>query len=109
MAIQGTGSWTRGMPSNGLRQINLRYDVSDAEYAAIEEVLEKMPYKQVNKGMLQVMLLGARIYLQTANAGSPIVAPLAGKNTRSADKPAAAPAYSGTAQGMFEQFGGEKK
>lgn len=104
MALQG--SWIRGKPSKGLRQINIRYEVDDATFKDIEDLLERVPYKKVNEVMRHALLVGSKIMLSTSNNGEVSVPTQPSTNEK---KTAAPPAYSAAAAGMFETFGGDGK
>jgi hypothetical protein len=67
------GSWVRGRPSNGLRQVNVRYQFDDPRFQAIEALLMRTPYKKVNVTMLQALLLGAEAMLRDAGVPVPPV------------------------------------
>lgn len=113
MALQET--WIRGRPSQGLRQINIRYDIEESQFGPIEELLQKSPYKQVNRVMREALLLGAKIMIQTASSGS--IAEITSTPNKRGQGPAKAapkveepkPAFSKAATSMFEQFGKVEK
>lgn len=115
MALEG--SWTRGRPSKGLRQVNVRYQVEDPQWREIEELLERVPYKKVNEVMRYALLLGSKILLSTNEQGQAISnvpgtpttkAPQIGQQPNaesSAEAQSKGPQYSQTAQNMFDTFG----
>jgi hypothetical protein len=115
MALEG--SWTRGRPSKGLRQVNVRYQVEDPQWREIEELLERVPYKKVNEVMRYALLLGSKILLSTNEQGQaisnvPIGAPT--QNTTSTAHTGYAPPaetkkpqYSEAAKNMFQTFGSD--
>lgn len=115
MALEG--SWTRGRPSKGLRQVNVRYQVEDAQWREIEDLLERVPYKKVNEVMRYALLLGSKILLSTNEQGQAISnvpnTPMP-KTPQMAQQPAVessvevkpqGPQYSQAAQNMFDTFG----
>ena len=58
-----SGSWIRGRPSGGIRQVNVRYEISDPQWREIEEYVERIPFKKVNQDLLKALLLGSKILL----------------------------------------------
>lgn len=118
MALEG--SWTRGRPSKGLRQVNVRYQVEDPQWREIEDLLERVPYKKVNEVMRYALLLGAKVLLSTNKEGQEIsnvptsavipkpqsVAPpvLAEKSEQSPPNQG----YSKTAKSMFQNYGNDE-
>jgi hypothetical protein len=117
MALEG--SWTRGRPSKGLRQVNVRYQVEDPQWREIEELLERVPYKKVNEVMRYALLLGSKILLSTNEQGQAISSvpnTLIPKALQTAQQPAGdssaevksqGPQYSQTAKNMFDTFGSQ--
>lgn len=120
MALEG--SWTRGRPSKGLRQVNVRYQVEDPQWREIEDLLERVPYKKVNEVMRYALLLGAKILLSTNEKGQaisnvpvshqappPSPAPISPSAPAAAPlpEPAAPPQYSKAAQALFQNFGSD--
>lgn len=110
-------NWIRGRPSQGKRQLNVRYEVSDEHFAPIEELLARLPYAKVNIVMREALLLGAKIMLSSAQANvetlvntpttrqsrSGYVAPTPPQPPVQTPPPAAA--FSKAATNMFEQYG----
>ncbi len=115
MALEG--SWTRGRPSKGLRQVNVRYQVEDPQWREIEELLERVPYKKVNEVMRYALLLGSKIMLTTNEQGAAISnAPTGAPPQNNISTPTAGyvppaetkqPQYSETAKNMFQTFGSD--
>jgi hypothetical protein len=115
MALEG--SWTRGRPSKGLRQVNVRYQVEDPQWREIEELLERVPYKKVNEVMRYALLLGSKILLSTNEQGQAISnvptgapAPSTTSTPITSSVPSAEPKnpqYSETAKNMFQTFGSD--
>ena len=117
MALEG--SWTRGRPSRGLRQVNVRYQVEDPQWREIEDLLERVPYKKVNEVMRYALLLGSKILLSTNEQGqaiSKVPSTPMPKTPHAAQQPAVdsgvevmpqGPQYSRAAQNMFEKFGNQ--
>lgn len=102
MALEG--SWTRGRPSKGLRQVNVRYQVEEPQWREIEELLERVPYKKVNEVMRYALLLGSKILLSTNEQGQAISNVPTGAPTQN-NTETKKPQYSETAKNMFESFG----
>jgi hypothetical protein len=109
------GSWKRGRPSKGLRQINLRYLVDDPKFQEIEDLLERVPYKQVNTVMRQALLLGSKILLSASDQGPGALnispAPSTPPTPYTPATPLSqehAPSYSRAAQSMFNDYGDSK-
>ena len=117
MALEG--SWTRGRPSKGLRQVNVRYQVEDPQWREIEDLLERVPYKKVNEVMRYALLLGSKILLSTNEQGQAISnvpstptpkPPQAAQQApveSSVEVKPQGPQYSQAAQSMFETFGSQ--
>ena len=114
MALEG--SWTRGRPSKGLRQVNVRYLVEDPQWREIEDLLERVPYKKVNEVMRHALLLGAKILLSTSAQGQAISNAPSGQAPTPPTPPVApqpqqqvatspAASYSPAAKALFENFG----
>ena len=111
------GNWIRGRPSQGKRQLNVRYEVSDPHFEPIEKLLERLPYSKVNIVMREALLLGAKIMLSTSSSNvdhlvnSPTTRQSrSGGLTTMPTPPAppvepATPAFSKTATNMFKTFG----
>lgn len=117
MALEG--SWTRGRPSKGLRQVNVRYQVEDPQWREIEDLLERVPYKKVNEVMRYALLLGSKILLSTNEQGqaisnvpsTPVPKPLQAAQQApvesSVEVNPQGPQYSQTAKNMFDTFGSQ--
>ncbi|MBP8285625.1 MAG: hypothetical protein KAX57_02160 [Rhodoferax sp.] len=113
------GSWTRGRPSKGLRQVNVRYQVEDPQWREIEDLLERVPYKKVNEVMRYALLLGSKILLSTNEQGQAISNLPSTPVTKlpQAAQPSAVessvevtpqgPQYSQAAKNMFDTFGSQ--
>ena len=111
------GSWVRGTPSKGLRQINIRYDVSESEFAEIERLLERVPYKKVNVVMRHALLLGAKFMLSSGQdpvttSGQPPKPPVrhspAATQTpppQNAPTEGEPPQFGSAAKNMFDTYG----
>ena len=90
-----TETWKRGRPSQGLRQINIRYEIAEAAWRDIEDYCERIPYKHVNQGMLNALLMGSRVLLESTTSGQPSV-PAQLSNTDASPSPGRPPAASHT-------------
>lgn len=90
-----TETWKRGRPSQGLRQINIRYEIAEPAWRDIEDYCERIPYKHVNQGMLNALLMGSRVLLESTTSGQPSV-PAQLSNTDASPSPGRPPAASHT-------------
>jgi hypothetical protein len=118
MALEG--AWTRGRPSKGLRQVNIRYEVDDGQWRDIEDLLERVPYKKVNEVMRYALLLGSKVLLSTNQDSREISkVPAAGAGNKAAPSPPPSISsnhessgkgtdYSQTAKSMFQKYGSKE-
>ena len=120
MALEG--AWTRGRPSKGLRQVNIRYEVDDRQWREIEDLLERVPYKKVNEVMRYALLLGSKVLLSTnqdkqeiSNVPNSAVAagnrapPSPSPSTSTKEETSSQGAkYSQTAKSMFQKYGSDE-
>lgn len=57
-------------PASGVRQVNVRYKTNNPAVADIERLRELTPYKNLNKIMLEALLIGSRVLLKEFEAGA---------------------------------------
>lgn len=94
------GSWERGKPANGLRQINIRYQCDDPDNADIEKMLSQATYKNVNKVMKHALMLGCKVLLaQLSGEAPPQTSTSSSSDSAGARKPSAA------SKAMFDKYG----
>ena len=54
------------VPDSGIRQLNLKYEVNDPEFAAVEQLRSRTNYRQLNRMMLEALRIGAAQLLAQA-------------------------------------------
>ena len=57
-------------PASGVRQVNIRYKTNNPAVTDIERLREITPYKNLNKIMLEALLIGSRMLLKEFEVGS---------------------------------------
>ena len=93
-----SGNWIRGRPSGGIRQVNVRYEISDPQWRDIEDYVERIPFKQVNRDLLKALLVGSKILLDRSGVQVGVDIPASVETSAQqapSTKPAAVPAIAG--------------
>lgn len=70
-----SGNWIRGRPSGGIRQVNVRYEISDPQWRDIEDYVERIPFKKVNRDLLKALLVGSKILLDRSGVQAEVEVP----------------------------------